>query len=548
MLNEKQNIEAMEDLLLTLRHAERGFYLFTAPSAQAVTQVAHAAAAQYAKHMPVLDFAEAPDTTVSLQTFLAFAARHGDGPLVILNMQAASMGAQDETMQALNMLRDALASLRRVWVWGVTTDFRWAMQRQAKDMYAYLRSFTEFAPEPTLFASELQADEPTGYAADYVKKRAEVRRVQEAFARGGLSAAQRLALLISGIEAWVEGGLPGNEELRGWVDECEKLAEETASDLQRAMLYVSASNAYEYLGDYLQATAVLRRAVAIRESVLGLEHPDTATTYNNLAGLYRHQGDYAQALSFCQKALAISEKVLGLEHPDTAATYNNLAGLYESQGDYAQALSFFQKAVAICEEAFGLEHPTTVTTYHNLAELHKSQGDYAQALSFYQKALAISEKVLGLEHPTTATIYNNLAGLYKNQGDDAQAIAFYQKSLDISEKALGLEHPTTATIYNNLALQYKIQGDYAQALLLYQKALAIREKVLGLEHPDTAMIYNWLVSLFYEMHRYNDARAYAIKAYDAFKKNFGPNHENTMASQAWLNFLKYRIYRKKRMH
>jgi tetratricopeptide (TPR) repeat protein len=53
-----------------------------------------------------------------------------------------------------------------------------------------------------------------------------------------------------------------------------------------------------------------------------------ASLLNNLAGLYRLMGAYEKAKPLYLKALKIREKLLGEEHPNTATTYNNLAGLY----------------------------------------------------------------------------------------------------------------------------------------------------------------------------------------------------------------------------
>jgi tetratricopeptide (TPR) repeat protein len=48
---------------------------------------------------------------------------------------------------------------------------------------------------------------------------------------------------------------------------------------------------------------------------LGPEHPDVATSLNNLAALYRDQGEYAAAEPLYKRALAIRDKALGPEHP-----------------------------------------------------------------------------------------------------------------------------------------------------------------------------------------------------------------------------------------
>jgi len=71
-------------------------------------------------------------------------------------------------------------------------------------------------------------------------------------------------------------------------------------------------------------------------------------------------------LEWYRKALAINEKVLGEEHPDTATTYNNIAGVYSSQGDYPRALEWFQKALIILELRLGNQHPNTIVVIDNM--------------------------------------------------------------------------------------------------------------------------------------------------------------------------------------
>jgi tetratricopeptide (TPR) repeat protein len=59
---------------------------------------------------------------------------------------------------------------------------------------------------------------------------------------------------------------------------------------------------------YADAEPLFRRLLAIREKSLGPDHPDVATTLNDLAELYRNAGRYADAEPLCKRALAIREK------------------------------------------------------------------------------------------------------------------------------------------------------------------------------------------------------------------------------------------------
>ena len=53
---------------------------------------------------------------------------------------------------------------------------------------------------------------------------------------------------------------------------------------------------------------------------------------------YEAFAQYNQAIDSYNKDLGISEKFLGVNNPDTAATYNNIAGVYDTLGDYDTAL------------------------------------------------------------------------------------------------------------------------------------------------------------------------------------------------------------------
>ena len=78
-----------------------------------------------------------------------------------------------------------------------------------------------------------------------------------------------------------------------------------------------------------------------------------------MALVYDKMGEYGRALDFYNKALAIKEKVLGTEHPSTATTYHNLAILYDKMGDCANAREYAEKALAVFESRLGADHPYT---------------------------------------------------------------------------------------------------------------------------------------------------------------------------------------------
>ncbi|MDS4056358.1 CHAT domain-containing tetratricopeptide repeat protein [Accumulibacter sp.] len=287
------------------------------------------------------------------------------------------------------------------------------------------------------------------------------------------------------------------------------------------------------LGDYARAEPVLQRALAISERVLGADHPDTATSLNNLALLYNSLGDYGRAEPLYQRALAISEQVLGADHPATAKSLSSLAMLYHALGDYGRAEPLLQRSLAIHEQVLGAEHPDAATSLNNLAALYHALGDYARAEPLFQRALAICERVLGADHPNTAVSLNNLAEVYRALGDYGRAEPLHQRALVVTEQAFGADHPGTAKILNNLAELYVQMGDYRRAEPLCLRALAIRERVLVADHPDTATSLNSLAMLYHARGDCSRAEPLLQRALTINEQVLGADHPHT----AWNLFL-----------
>jgi tetratricopeptide (TPR) repeat protein len=112
---------------------------------------------------------------------------------------------------------------------------------------------------------------------------------------------------------------------------------------------------------FAEAEALYRRALAVREEVLGPRHPSTATSYNNLAANFMDQGQPAAAEPLFRKALAIREEALGPQHPDTAQSYNNLAANLGAQGQHAQAEALHRRALAVQGEVLAPPWRSTST-------------------------------------------------------------------------------------------------------------------------------------------------------------------------------------------
>jgi len=68
---------------------------------------------------------------------------------------------------------------------------------------------------------------------------------------------------------------------------------------------------------------------------------------DNIGVLYREKGDYKKAESYALRAVEVTEKARGPDHPETATSLNDLAKVYEAMGDTAKAQPLRERAAKI---------------------------------------------------------------------------------------------------------------------------------------------------------------------------------------------------------
>jgi Flp pilus assembly protein TadD len=84
--------------------------------------------------------------------------------------------------------------------------------------------------------------------------------------------------------------------------------------------------------------------LAARITGRGPDHPEVATSLNNLGVLARRQGRLAEAERLHRRALAIRLAALGPDHPDVAQSQHNLGRTLLDAGDIAGATALFELA------------------------------------------------------------------------------------------------------------------------------------------------------------------------------------------------------------
>ncbi|MBN4004467.1 tetratricopeptide repeat protein [Nostoc sp. LPT] len=287
---------------------------------------------------------------------------------------------------------------------------------------------------------------------------------------------------------------------------------------------------YEFQGKYNQAEPLFLQALELRQHLLGDNHPDIATSLGNLAYLYYSQARYDQAEPLYLQALELRQRLLENNHPNVATSLDNLALLYTYQGKYNQAEPLFLQALELYKRLRGDNYPHIATSLNNLALLYEFQGKYDQAEPLYLQALELSQRLRGDNHPNVAPSLSNLANLYEFQGKYDQAEPLLLQALELYKRLLGDNHPNVATSLGNLANLYESQGKYDQAEPLYLQALELYKRLLGDNHPDVATSFNNLAKLYYSQGRYDQAEPLYLQALELSQHLLGDNHPDVATS------------------
>ena len=248
-----------------------------------------------------------------------------------------------------------------------------------------------------------------------------------------------------------------------------------------------------------ETKALAERAIAIKETQLGAQHPDVGFSLTTLGIVLRLQGDFQAARSMFDRALAIQEQALGLSHLDVARTLTASAVLAMDRGDLTTAQALQERALDSRLKTLSPGDPAVAENFNGLGVILERKGDNGGAERYHQQALAIREKALGPAHPDVAASLNNLGNVRSRLGDYAAARSLHERALAIREKALGFDHPDVAGSLNNLAIAVRDLGDHAAAWRLLERVLGIYEKVFGPDHPNVALTCHNLAALLLDL-------------------------------------------------
>src|SRR5262249_28439885 len=186
------------------------------------------------------------------------------------------------------------------------------------------------------------------------------------------------------------------------------VAPHTAWLLDHAARYIRRSL---YSVDFRPITRPLDRALRIRETLRGPDHPETAATLTQLGCALSDWGRDAAARPVLERALRIAEASRGPDHPDTGTPLIPLGWVLVYLGEPATALPLLERALNIAESSRGTMHPLTADALIGLGNVFQGIGQMDAAQPVLERALTIRRAAYGAEHPWTGSAMTKLGAL-----------------------------------------------------------------------------------------------------------------------------------------
>jgi len=181
---------------------------------------------------------------------------------------------------------------------------------------------------------------------------------------------------------------------------------------------------YMELGLHGPAEQHLRRALGIRQKILGDEAADSLESTRTLASLLRVQGKLDEADLILGQAVETSRRVLGQNHTETIAGLGELARLREAQGRLAEAVDLSRRSLELAQRVRFKDD-------WQMALYRQDYGRYLMRMRQFQQAekpllesLAGLRTIHGPDHQLSKKGAQLLVELYEAWGKPVQAAEY----------------------------------------------------------------------------------------------------------------------------
>lgn len=311
-----------------------------------------------------------------------------------------------------------------------------------------------------------------------------------------------------------------------WVATVERLHGKESVEAARALDWLVEALLKNGKAGAADTLALAERAVRLKERQLGRDHPDLASSLDNLGAVHTDRGEMSAAVPLHERALTLRRRAPPPDGPAVADSLDHLALpliLLQRFRDAQQALEESQR---IREAGANLSPLAQARTLYLVALLHRQNGQYAAATPLLDRVLEVRRQLLPPDHPEIRSAIQLQGELSFLQGNIAAARSEWTAALDMAERTLRPDHPDIAQVLRLLALAARAFGELTTARQLLERALPIAQHSLAPCHQGVSDVLADLANISGDEGDYQQAQT-LLAQLAVYYRCLGPNDQRT---------------------
>lgn len=318
-----------------------------------------------------------------------------------------------------------------------------------------------------------------------------------------------IILVLVGINKWCNGWLTHDTDGRKALAKHDYAAAADAfriglargyadDDPRRGMLLDGLGQAHKGLGDFTEAEAYGRQALAVNERAWGPDHYRTLATAVNLANIYLELAKFDEAAALYRQVHEQVERRYGPNHRDVAICLNNLGRVFSDREHHAAAEPYYRRALQIMQSRYRANHFFVAFMHNNLGFVLARLGRLDEAATHLEQALSVFG---GKQDLHEAMALSNLSWVRLKQDRLEEADELIQSAYTLHKRILGTSHPQHAPILHCLAEVLIAQQRWDKAEDACQRQLHLCESYLVPTHPSLVRCLEQYARLLERMQR-----------------------------------------------
>jgi tetratricopeptide (TPR) repeat protein len=191
-------------------------------------------------------------------------------------------------------------------------------------------------------------------------------------------------------------------------------------------------------------------------------------TWHNIGIVNSKAKRHKEAVYACKKAVQIREALLGKSHQEVAVSLSQLGVAYLDSRQYERALDCFRGALTIREDYFGSHHIKVAKILNNMGCVFFEMNEHSDAESAFKEALDIQRFLLSRTESSSnansillsiASTQSNIGSILLKRKEFGDAIAAFDEALVLQQSVLGDTHETVLNTSQTMRHALRLQAE-----------------------------------------------------------------------------------------